>query len=102
MSDNENKESEAVKAASFFSTAWPKIRDLLIKTVLVRWIPKAIGGVWGWLAVVVIDWIARPVYDYTIRKVIVAVRKIGHNKKGTELEQSKTETEFDSSSDSLP
>lgn len=100
--DNKDKDSEAAFTASVFSIAWPKIRDLLIKVVLVRWIPKVVGGFWGWLAVIVIDHVARPIYDHVVMKVIVAVRKIKHNKQGRDLEQSKTETEFDRSSDDLP
>jgi len=100
--EEKNEESEAVKAASVLALAWPKIRDFLIKVLLVRWIPKVVGGVWGWMAVFVLDWIAKPLYDYTIRKTIVWIRKIKNNKKGAELESSKTEAEFDSASDNLP
>jgi hypothetical protein len=100
--DNKEETSEAVKAASFFSNVWPKVRDLIIKGLIVRWIPRAVGGVWGWIAVVVIDYLAKPLYDYTVRKIIVAIRKIKHNQEGRKLEESKTETDFNSASDDLP
>jgi hypothetical protein len=97
-----DKTSSAVKAAETLSLLWPKLRDFLIRSVLVRWIPKVVGGPWGWIASFAVDWILQPVYKYTVRRLIVWIRKKKNNERGTDLEQSKTEDDFNSSSDSLP
>lgn len=104
--DKKDKTSEqtssAVKAAETLSLLWPKVREFLIRSVLVRWIPKIAGGAWGWIASFLIDWILQPVYEFTVRKFIVWIRKKKHNEQGQDLEQSKTESDFDRASDDLP
>lgn len=94
--------SSAVKAAETLKILWPKVREFLIRSVLVRWIPRLAGGAWGWIASFALDWILRPVYDFAVRKMIVWIRKKKHNEQGQKLEQSKTEDEFNHSSDNLP
>jgi hypothetical protein len=98
----EDQTTPAVKAAESLSILWPKVREFLIRSVLIRWIPRVAGGFWGWIATFAIDWILQPVYEFTVRKLIVWIRKKKNNEQGRKLEQSKTEDEFDHSSDNLP
>ncbi len=99
---NSDKTSSAVKAAESLSLLWPKVREFLIRSILIRWIPKIAGGAWGWIASFIIDWVLQPVYEYSIRKLVVWMRKKKHNEQGQDLEHSKTESDFDRASDSLP
>lgn len=105
-SPEEKKESAALTWAAIMAQAWPKIRDYVVKFLLLKFLPRIISGPWAWLAIPVANWIvdhvAKPLYDLTVRKVIVLIRKQKNNQAGRDVQNSKTEDDFDRTFDDLP
>jgi hypothetical protein len=109
--DTSDKKTEeqvppGVSWAEYLDQAWPIFRKAIIRGLLLRWIPRLFTGPWGWVTSIVVPWfvdyVLKPAYDKTARKVIVWVRKKKNNQAGTKLEESKTEADFNSASDNLP
>lgn len=102
----ESQEQPAIKWAGYFALAWPKVRDSAIKFAMLKFLPRIISGPWGWVATTLLTWsvdyVIKPLYDYTVRKIIVLVKKQSNNQAGKDVQNSKTEGEFDSATDNLP
>lgn len=102
----EDPKMSALKWVDYFKLVWPTLRKSLVKLVMLRFLPRVIAGPWGWAVTTVFSWsldhVLKPIYDYSVRKVIVLVRKKENNQAGQDVQNSTTEPDFNSSVDDLP
>ena len=84
---------------------WKKFKEWLIKLLLTRYLPSIAGGPIGYaiayLAGIILDKFALPIYNTVIRKVIIFFKNKKYKKSGKELKESKNESDFDSNFDNL-
>jgi hypothetical protein len=80
------------------------LRGQAVKFVL-RKIGVAITGPWGWvisyIVVPLLDKIAKPLYDFCVRKGKVVVTRLKVKKKVRKLKESRDEDEFNSAADDI-
>lgn len=89
-----------------FKAFWPTARKWLVQTLIKRYLPKLVGGVWGFLAVLVgefiLDKALKPAWNWVARKSNAMFNKIKRKPKAKRLEDANTETDFDDSFDDMP
>lgn len=85
---------------------WTTLKERLIKALLLKFLPKYVGGPIGWIASTVggyaLEKLIRPGYDWITRKTIMFFKKNKNKRKADDLQNSKTEDEFNSTFDDLP
>ena len=83
-----------------------KFKGRLIQAALLKFLPKWIGGIKGWIATtglsILVDKILKPLYERLVRLGYITVQKIKIKKKVKKYENAKTESDFDDSFDDLP
>jgi len=85
---------------------WPVARDQLVKFLLLKFLPKAVSGPWGWLVVWIgekaANKILKPAWNWIMRKGYALTRKWKRKPKATRLENADNESDFDDSVDNMP
>lgn len=76
-----------------------------MKVALFKIFGRVLGGPWGWIATEIgerlFTKVLKPLYQLTLRKVRVYIKKKTFKKKGKRVEEAKNENDFDSSFDDL-
>lgn len=82
-----------------------QVKAYLIKGALLKIFGRVIGGFWGWIATSilgkVIEKYARPLWQKIIRGTYVFFKKIKFKKNAKKLEESESESDFDTNFDNL-
>jgi hypothetical protein len=99
---------KAAEVAALSKTLLSKLREFLLKKALVKvlaFLPGWITGPAGWFLTVAINLTInrtlKPLFNLVVLKMWRAVRKKVFKKEGRDLEESKTEEDFDDNFDSM-
>lgn len=81
------------------------LRGQAVKFAFKKIFGYAIAGPWGWvvsnIAVPLLDRLAKPVYDFLVRKGKIIVKKVTINRDTRRLQEAQNETDFDSAADDI-